>query len=421
VRRCLLVVDGEPTKIVLSGDVTDAKRTSCDALRTRMRSTRYDRRVSCRGRSAIVVAIILMVTWVLTASVIADPLVDALGTDDPSALSAAIAVIESEPASPELADALFAAARACEDRLHDPARALALYDRITREMPDARVAIAASRRAAMLRTEVGPSGEHAARAKRLAELIASAQTASPDVVFAEANVLANEPWPGAVDAALFLAEMLRRTGRHAEAQAAFARVVERWPTTPQSAIAIRGGAGNAIEARDWELAVKLAHDLPITDPADEVLREDLLDAVARGKFRARLYGAAWIAFVLGAALLVASLAEAIIRARRAPPLAPPIEVLFLAPFGGLLVAIAYIQNMPVASSVAQLTVGALAMTWLSGSTLDLVRGSGQAVRVRAIGHAVAVAAAALALGYISLVRAGLLDVIAETVRYGPGA
>jgi hypothetical protein len=32
-----------------------------------------------------------------------------------------------------------------------------------------------------------------------------------------------------------------------------------------------------------------------------------------------------------------------------------------------------------------------------------------------------VALAALALGYISLVRAGLLDVITETVRYGPGA
>lgn len=357
----------------------------------------------------------------LTASVIADPLVDALGTDDPAALSAAVTAIERAPSSPDLADELFAAARACEDRLHDPARALALYDRITREMPDARVAIAAARRAAMLRAEVGVNGEHAGRAKRLAELIANADTRPLDVVVADANALANEPWTGAADAALFLAELLRRTGRHAEAQVAFANVVERWPTTPQATIAIRGGSGNAIEAKNWKLATELAYALPIADPSDEVLREDLLAAVARGKFRARLYGAAWVALFAGASLLLASLVEAIVRARRAPKLRPPIEVLFLAPFGGLLAAIAYIQNMPVAPSVVQLTLGALAMTWVSGSTLDLLRASGRFVQLRAIGHAVAAPVAALALGYISLVRAGLLDVIAETVRYGPGA
>jgi hypothetical protein len=237
----------------------------------------------------------------------------------------------------------------------------------------------------------------------------------------EATSLANEPWPGAVDAALFLAEMLRRTGRHADAQAAFALVVQRWPSTPQAIIAIRGGAGNAIDAGEWDLATKLAHDLPLVEPSDRVLRDDLLVAVARGKFRARLYGAAWIAALAGAAALLASLAEAIVRARRRPLLRPPIEVLFLAPFGGLLVAIAYVQDMPIAQSIAVLTAGTVALAWVSGATLDLVRAAGRPVRVRAITHAALAALAALALGYISLVRAGLLDVIAETVRYGPGA
>ncbi len=400
-------------KIDMSAAVTDVKRTRADALRTRMRSPRYSDVVP----RAIVLALLLAV--IATAN--ADPLVDALATDDPIALSRAVAAIESAPASPDLADELFAAARVCEDRLHDPARALALYDRITRELPDARVAIAAARRAATLRADVGAHGEHAALAKRLAELIASADARTPDAVVAEATALANEAWPGAADAALFLAEMLRRTGRHAEAQAAFARVTERWPGSPQATIAIRGGAGNAIDAHDWQLAIRLANALPITDPADEVLREDLLDAVDRGRFRARLYGAAWIAFVLGAALLLASLVHAIVRTRRAPPLRPPIEVLFLAPFGGLLVAIAYGQNMPIAPSVAVLTASTLGLTWLSGAALDLVRGQGASVRARAIVHALAAALAALSLGYISLVRAGLLDVIAETVRYGPGA
>jgi hypothetical protein len=61
------------------------------------------------------------------------------------------------------------------------------------------------------------------------------------------------------------------------------------------------------------------------------------------------------------------------------------------------------------------------MTWLSGAALDLVRANGRPVRARAFVHAFAAALAALSLGYISVVRAGLLDVIAETVRYGPGA
>ncbi len=414
-RRCTSVSEKVSTKIYMSAAVTDAKRTSRIALRTRMRSPRYSDAVWCRAASAIVIALLAM------ATAFADPLVDALATDDPAALSAAIEVIERAPASPELADELFAAARACEDRLHDPARALALYDRIFREMPDARVAIAAARRAAALRAEVGANGEHAARAKRLAELIARADAKPSDAVFAEATALSNEAWPGAADAALFLAELLRRTGRHAEARDAFARVVDQWPATPQASIAIRGGAGNAIDAHDWALAIRLANALPIDDPADLVLREDLLAAVSRGQFRARLYGAAWIALLFGAAILLASLVQAIARTRRAPPLRPPIEVLFLAPFGGLLVAIAYAENMPIAQSVAVLTAGTLGMTWVSGAALDLVRSFGRPVRARALVHAFAAALAALALGYISLVRAGLLDVIAETVRYGPGA
>lgn len=401
----------------MSEVVTDAKRTRVRDESRVLRSTRYSDAVLHRPRAIAAIVVVLA----LVASASADPLIDGLASDDPAALSAAVAAIERAPASPELADELFAAARACEDRLHDPARALALYDRIAREMPEARVAIAAARRAATLRADVGANGEHAARAKRLAELIANADTKTPASVVAEATALADEAWPGAVDAALFLAEMLRRTGRHADAQVAYARVVERWPQSDQAAIAMRGGAGNAIEAHDWELATRLAHALPITDPADSVLRDDLLAAIARGRFRARLYIAAWVAFAVGALALVASLAEAIARARGAPPLRPPIEVLFLAPFGGLLVAIAYVQNMPIAPSVAVLTMGTVALTWVSGATLDLVRATSRPVRARAIAHAVAAALAALALGYISLVRAGLLDVIAETVRYGPGA
>src|SRR5690606_22278549 len=104
-----------------------------------------------------------------------DQLLRGLDTDVPEELSEAVAAIERTPTSPELADVLFAAARACEDRLHDPPRALALYERILRELPDAGVAIAAERRAEQLQG----AREHAREAKAFAELVADADTLAP--------------------------------------------------------------------------------------------------------------------------------------------------------------------------------------------------------------------------------------------------
>lgn len=363
----------------------------------------------------------LVLGFTLLASVaVADPLLDSLDTEDPSALSAGITAIETAPTSPTLADALYSAARACQDRLHDPGRALAIYERILREMPDARVAVAAGRRATVLREDVGAHGEHAARAKRLAELIANADTVGEEGVLARVSALANEPWPGAPDAALFRADLLRRLHRLSEAQAAYAEVVQRWPASPQAPLAVRGGAGNAVEAHAWTLAIELANSLPIRDPSDTVLREDMLASVRTGRLRARIYGAAWGLLIAAIICLLASLAEAIVRARRRPALLPPPEVWFLAPFGMLLVGIAYGKAMPIAPSVGVLIGATLAMAWVSGATLDLVRTTARAIRARASLHVVACALGALALGYISLVRAGLLDVIVETARYGPG-
>ncbi|HEY4180099.1 MAG TPA: hypothetical protein VGM90_24825 [Kofleriaceae bacterium] len=360
----------------------------------------------------------LVACALLVASAHADPLLDALETDDTTALATAVGAIEhAADASP---DTLFAAGRACEDRLHDPGRALGLYERISRDMPDARVAIAASRRATQLRGEVGEHGEHADRAKQLAELMANADALTPSQVLSSAQQLADAAWPGAPDAALFRADFLRRTKSLAAAQLGYADIVKRWPSSPQAIVAMRGQAGTAIDANEWALAVKLTNALPILDPADVVLRDDLLASIRSGRFRARIYALAWVFLVGGLAALLTSLVEASVRARARPALRPPVEVLFLAPFGGILVAIAYAQRMPVAPSVAVLTAGTLGMAWVSGATLDLVRRA-HPVRLRAIAHTVACALAALALFYISLVRAGLLDVIAETVRFGPGS
>ncbi len=366
----------------------------------------------------VVVITSLVLAWRLAA---ADPLLDSLATEDPRALSFAIASIEKAPVTPDLADTLFAAGRACEDRLRDPARALAIYERILRDLPSARVAAAAERRAERLRAGIGAHGEHAREAAELAELIASADSLTLDEVIRRATALADAPWPGAPDAELWLAELLRRLHRYAQAQDHYAAVVTRWPRTPQATAALRGGAGNALDAHDWDLAEQLTRQLPVTELADRVLYEDLLAVAAKGRRHGRFYVLAWVALLLGCAGMLASLGEAILRGgRRLPSLRPPFEAIFLAPLALLLVVTSYTTNSTAAPVVAAIAGCGASLAWISGATLDLLRIRGRALRARAIAHVVCCFTAAVTLGYIMIIRGDLLELLIETVQAGPG-
>jgi len=367
---------------------------------------------------AVVVITSLVLAWRLAA---ADPLLDGLDTEDPRALALAIDAIEKAPVAPDLADTLFAAGRACEDRLHDPARALAIYERILRDLPTARVAAAAERRAERLRAGIGAHGEHVREAAELAELIASADTLPIDDVIRRASALAAAPWPGAPDAELWLAELLRRLGRYAEAQDHYAAVVTRWPRSPQATAALRGGAGNALDAHRWDLAEKLTRQLPVTELADRILHDDLLAAAAKGRRHGTFYLLAWIAFLVACAGMVASLADAILRGgRRLPSLRPPFEAIFLAPLALLLVVTSYTTNSTAAPVVAAIALCGAVLAWISGATLDLLRLRDRSVRARAVVHVACCFTAAVTLGYIMIIRRDLLELLIETIQAGPG-
>ncbi|MDX2090477.1 MAG: hypothetical protein SFX73_21645 [Kofleriaceae bacterium] len=371
-------------------------------------------------RVARALALLSLVAWTSVAA--ADPLVDALATDDPRALGDAVAAIERAPTTPDLADALYAAGRATEDRLLDPARALAIYERILRELPDERVATAAQRRAARLRGEVGPRGEHALFAAELAQVIADADQLPPEQIITRARALAQASWPRAPDAALWLGDYLRRHRRFAEARAEYAGVVARWPGTDHAVLGLRGGAINAIDAHDFDHAEELARLLPATAPADRILRDDLLGEIRTGRRRAFAYTASWVALFATVAGLLASLAEAMFRGgRRLPALRPPFEVLFLAPVAAVLIGVAYTGNLDVAPAVTMIALGGLGLAWLSGTTLDLVRARGRTVRLRALAHVVACLLAAVSIGYLALTHDGLIDLMIETFRSGPEA
>ncbi len=358
----------------------------------------------------------------LTSLAMAQPeqpsLLDGLATDDPEALAAAVLAIEAAPTTPELADALFSAARACEERLWNPARALVLYERIVRELPESRVAQAAERRADQLRAEVGPNREHAREAAELAQLVPIADTLPTDELLRRADALSARPWPGAPDVALWVAEVLRRQNQLSLAQARFADVARRWP---ERTLAARlGGAGNAIDAHDWSLAEALVDALPADDPSDRLIRDNLRSDIASGRRTDRRYLAAWIALALSLLGLIGSLVEAALRGGRAfPSVRPPLEVMFLAPVAVVLTALAFAARAVVAPAVAQISIAGIVLAWLSGITLDLLRARGRGHRLRAVAHVLACAIGAVSIGYIAIVHGELVELLAETVQAGP--
>jgi hypothetical protein len=345
-------------------------------------------------------------------------LLRALDTDDPTRLDAAVIAIEDAPTVPGLADVLFSAGRAAEDRLHDPARALALYDRILRELPDAGVAIAAGRRAEILRA----AREHAREAAQLAQLYAIADALPRVEVERRAKLLIDAAWPGAPEAAMLLADWRCRNADFAGAQQQYAHVIAVYPDAEQASLARRNAAGCAIDAKDWDLAERLATQLAGHGDLDEAVRVDLMSSIATGRRRDWLYSSSWIALAIAGGLLLVSFVEAIVRGGvKRPAWQPPVEVMYIGPVALVLVAATYAIDSLIAPAVIQISAAGIATAWVSGATLDLCRQRERSVRMRALGHVVACAFIVLAVGYIAMTRADLLDMLGETVRFGPGA
>ena len=345
-----------------------------------------------------------------------------LAASDLREVDRAVTAIALRPAAELSPDALFAAARACEDKLLDPGRAVALYDRIVADYPDARVSIAATRRAQAIRALIGSHGEAAAQGGELARLIARADEDPPATTLERGDRLARADWPGAAAAALWLADWQRRTGQLADAQARYAAIAARWPQLPQGQAALRSGVGCALDAHAWSLAEALARRLPAADPAARLERDALLDAAARGRGAGRLYAAAWLAIGLAFAVLLASIIEAAVRSPRGTRLAalrPPIEIAFLAPVAAVLIGVAFTAHRLIAPAVATIALGGLVQAWLSGAALARLRDRGRAHRLRSLGHIAVCFVGVAALGYVALTRDHLLDMLLETVRLGP--
>jgi tetratricopeptide (TPR) repeat protein len=343
----------------------------------------------------------------------------ALAATSRAAVERAVASIEHAPAStPHLEQALREAGRACEDVLADPSRALALYDRILAEFPDGAAASIVRPRARVLRDRIGTAAQYATEASELAALAAS--DLPDDEVTRRADALAARTWPGAPDAALFVATRLERSGRFAEAQRRYAAVEDRWPGTPQAIAARRGGLEVAIVVHDWGRAAALARGLPVATSADRALHSAVLERIERGRGFDAWYRVSWVLMIGAAVGLLGSLFEASMRGGwQRLSLAPPIETYFLLPIGAVLVGVALTTHAKIAPAVATLTIGGIVLAWISGITLDRLRRDRRAIGVRVAVHVVLCAVVVAALGYIALRRGDLLEMLIETVQFGP--
>lgn len=349
-----------------------------------------------------------------------------------------VAVADRAPSGPYAADALFTAARLYEERLLDPARALDLYRRLVREHPESRTALAAERRAETLAELLGteqPAGGAVAGVDAAAQALARftdilqgfperGEHASLELA---AALLAEHPsWSGVPRVLLWIAGVHQRAGRLDEAFAYYQRAADAAAATADAdehRFAAYRGAGDVEAARGrFEAAARYYRMMPTAgDPGLTRARDDLLAALTRDRLRARIHDIAWAVLLAVALLLVVSLRHGAGSWRDAWRIVrvPPIEVIFMLPIAAVLVAASLTAHYAIFPAVIIICVGGVAVTWLSGAGLAAAAVMGRRTRLRALVHAGAAALAVIALCYAAIHHNRLIDMIIETVRFGP--
>lgn len=334
-----------------------------------------------------------------------------------------VQLAEDHPEHALAAEALFSAARLSEENLADPGRALALYRALVERYPDSRTALAATRRADALAAQIGPGGDGGDALARFTEILNDYDAAdeAPSLAAAEALLAAHADWVGSPRVLLWLAEVHRRAGRHRDASARYLEVAERWPEGEHALRAWRGAGDMAVRLGEFRRAQELYRHMQPQGPAEQRSLDEALRSLDIERLRTRLFAlccAALAAVFLG---LLASLLHAAgglrpgLRALRTPPT----EALFMIPIAALLTAASFTGHASIGPAVALLCGVGAALSWLSGAGLDAARRRALPNRARPLVHAAAAVIAVLALSYIALHRGHLVDMILETVRFGP--
>lgn len=351
--------------------------------------------------------------------------------DYAAAATAFVALADAAPDSALADDALFTAAKLYEERLADPARARTLYTRLVDAYPDSRTALAARRRLDDLTAAIGPDHQGAQALARFTDILQhfTERGERESLTMAEA-VLADYPdWPSRSRVLTWMGDVHQRGSRHRLAltrylQAAKAAEAAGAEARAEAQVAAYRGAGEAALALGrFDAAEGYFRQMPVgADPSRIRSLEDALERVERARLRALLYVLSFAVIAVVVLLFIGLLRtaastwhEALRAARTVPP-----EAVFMLPIAGILMAASLTAHYAIAPAVAVICIGGLTITWLSGIGLLAARARREGIGPwRPAVHALASVLAVIALTYIALHHNRLVDMIIETVRFGP--
>jgi hypothetical protein len=323
----------------------------------------------------------------------------------------------SQPQPVGFEDDLFTAARAVQEHFNDPLRALALYRRIMAEYPNSRVALAASRRAAMLEESTAGGAANVAQVQAFASLQQSSDVLSASDVFAQGEALRKDSWPGAPEVALWLGEFAQRKGQLDKANQYFGYTRQHWPASRQSQIALHAQASVAVQLHDYDSALFLATQMDVSDSANAVLQQGIVADARRGLRLRWWMTPALIAVAMSLLVLIGSWWTARRRcdSDMRSSLKPTLEVWFLAPVVALFFAASLTANVAIAPAVALVSGYGIVATWLAGIAFRQAQaGTAQPPQVRAAVHCIACILGTVGIMYVALMRQGLLITLFES-------
>ncbi len=320
-------------------------------------------------------------------------------------------------------EAMFTAAELYEEKLADPAKALALYKELGRLYPDSRRALAASRRAEGLAAQVGtePGGVDAQRRFMTIRQGFAERPQAESIRMAE-QLLRDQPdWAGAPAVAMWLASLEARAGRYDSAMRRYLKAAEQFSEPEARFDALRGAGDMALHLARYDDAERYYRMMDARGEAGRrIAIDEALAAVTEARGRSTWF---WTSAAIAAAGLL-FLIVSLLRAARGRGVAlramwpPPTEVLYLVPAGALLSAVSYTDFQGLGPAVTIVSTGGVLAAWISGAGLALRRG-GPHRAAFAVAHAAAAGIAVLALLYVAVYTTDLIDPVVDTLRYGP--
>lgn len=321
------------------------------------------------------------------------------------------------------ADDALAEAAAIAERQGDLAGARSLWKQLLDGYPDSRLARRAEARLAELTTAGGAGGRWdatAAEHDRIVRAAAGAEDPQPQLAALGALLEKSRGYPRWFAAALWLGDAWARLGAHRralgwyeQAEAAATTDLERF----------RAGLARAELWTTMGEHDRAERQLRALRPPDDLARMAIADALGDvDTARTRARWALIARIVLGGCALLTLITlrrrAGSFRAAARALWPPPLEVIYLAPVALVLGVVAETGNLLAARAVQLVLVGAIAITWLSGTGLELARRKGAMGASVIVLHAAIAALATIALVYSAVMREQLLDVLVETWRRG---